>query len=63
MDLYVASEKGDIAKMKTAIDAGADLEWKNKDEYDSTALIIASENGRKKAASTPLEGGGEYKNP
>ncbi len=55
-DLFNASEIGDIAQMKTAIQAGADLERKNKANYDNT---VASFNGRTEAVSLLLKLGAD----
>ncbi len=61
-DLFNASDKGDTAKMRDAIDKGADLEWKNKDYYYYTPLIVASTWGRTESVRLLLNEGADVNN-
>eukprot|EP01046_Picozoa_sp_COSAG06_P029037 COSAG06_NODE_2663_length_6475_cov_5.607591_2_plen_131_part_00 len=45
--LYYAAQAGKLDKVRTAVDAGAEMEWVNRDIYGQGSVAAASEKGHK----------------
>eukprot|EP01036_Dinobryon_divergens_P031629 gene31629-41062_t len=56
--LYDASKGGNLSKVIAALDAGADVNWKNDDQNDCTSLFVAAKNNHSEVVIHLLEKGG-----
>jgi hypothetical protein len=52
--LYEAAVAGKLGEVKAAVDAGAQVEWANPDEYGNRAIHAASWKGHKDVVATAL---------
>ena len=57
--LYDACESGRVTEVIRLLDAGADVDYVNKDYFDSTPLIIAAWSGHSPVVRVLLQQGAE----
>lgn len=57
--LYDACQSGGVDEVTRLLDAGADVDYVNKDDYDSTPLMIAAGSGHSPVVQVLLQRGVE----